>query len=392
MKKAASWALALALLLSSCARSGPPADQGTPAPVEKPTAGQLAAAILDSQSDKGDYALLSEGDIEFYVNQLYGLEEGNVAEAAVYTAGGVDPREIAVVHLHQPPDAEGAGEGLETYRRSRVGDFFGYAPQAAALVEQGRTVTADRYAVLLICSDPDAAARTLANLLRMSDAPAPVDLPATETPVSTMDTSAFVPFDPPLAVDMSLYDDAPIVRAWETGDESGLDEKQAAILAKCREIFDETITEDMTDFRKELALYRWLTTHGEYDRTHYDPRTPLGRPDNTNPYGMLVKGYGICLGYAETFRLFMDLAGVECITVCGAAYHNDEDHAWNLVKLEGEWYCVDPTWDEGGTGRNYNYFNVTSDRLRETDHQWDYANVPEATATRFYWDGSAFFQ
>ena len=28
----------------------------------------------------------------------------------------------------------------------------------------------------------------------------------------------------------------------------------------------------------------------------------------------------------------------------------------------------------------YTYFNVTSDFLADTDHQWDYDSVPEATA------------
>ena len=29
------------------------------------------------------------------------------------------------------------------------------------------------------------------------------------------------------------------------------------------------------------------------------------------PYGPLIEGKGVCLGYAETFRLLMDMAGVE---------------------------------------------------------------------------------
>ena len=113
---------------------------------------------------------------------------------------------------------------------------------------------------------------------------------------------------------------------------------------------------------------------------------------------MLVGGYGICLGYATTFQLLMDLAGVECITVVGASYGSTSDHAWNLVRLEGEWYAVDPTWNdptggenvagEAGSRLHHRYFNVTSDYLRDTDHQWDYLSVPEATGTRFYWDGT----
>ena len=81
----------------------------------------------------------------------------------------------------------------------------------------------------------------------------------------------------------------------------------------------------------------------------------------------------------------MDMAGVECITVTGAAFGNRENHAWNMVRLDGEWYCVDPTWDlRPGINQDgepvYGYFNVTSDVMALTDHQWDYDSVPEATA------------
>jgi transglutaminase/protease-like cytokinesis protein 3 len=89
----------------------------------------------------------------------------------------------------------------------------------------------------------------------------------------------------------------------------------------------------------------------------------------------------------------MDLAEVECITVVGAAYNSEQDHAWNMVKLDGEWYCVDVTWDNSGDNQSdrdyaiHRYFNVTSAHLRSTDHQWDYENVPEATADRYRWNG-----
>ena len=111
-----------------------------------------------------------------------------------------------------------------------------------------------------------------------------------------------------------------------------------------------------------------------------------------------MEGYGICLGYATTFQLLMDLAGVECITVVGASYGSTSDHAWNLVRLEGEWYGVDPTWNDPASWEDvpesdwdwthHRHFNVTSDSLRQSNHQWDYLNVPEAEGTRFFWNGS----
>lgn len=378
MRRICAWTLLLALMLTSC--GGEKSLPSAP-PKEDRTALEVAGAILDSQSDGGDYTPLSKEDEKFYVNQLYGIGPDLYNQAAVYTAGGTDAREIAVLRLFETGDMTAVETGMETYRQNRIGDFLGYDPEQVNLVEKGRLAAVDRYVALLICTDPDGAVKAFGEYLdRPLAEPAP-----TPAVTAKLDVSGFPPFDPPREFDMTLYDDAPIVRAFHTGDERGLDGKQTAILEKCREIFDTVLTDGMTDFQKELALYRYVTACGEYDETHYDPRTPLGRPDNTNPYGLLLRGYATCVGFAETFRLLMDLAGVECVTVTGAAYGSSEDHAWNMVKLEGEWYCVDPTWDGSSP---YRYFNVTSDWLRKTDHQWDYANVPEAIATRFHWDGT----
>ena len=197
---------------------------------------------------------------------------------------------------------------------------------------------------------------------------------------------------------MSLYNTSAIQAAYASGSTGGLIEKDAAILARCREALEACVTPDMTAFEKELALHDWLLDNCTYDESVHNVYTPQGQPDNTNPYGPLVQGYGICLGYATSFQLLMDLSGVECITVVGASSDSTGDHAWNMVRLEGEWYCVDPTWDDpigveyvlGETRRSqlhHRYFNITSEYMRQSNHQWDYLNVPEATATRFLWTG-----
>lgn len=382
----ASLPLALLLCLTACAA---PAEQGaTAAPEDYVGTDQAAQAVLDSQSDLAGLTPLTGDDRTDYLTAVCGVEEGMWTEAAVYTASGVDAREIIVLRLSQAENGETVTTALEAHRQARLADFFGYAPDQAALLEEAVVTSLDGYAALLSCEAPEAALAALEDALGGEAA----------LPEPTLDISAFAPFDPPNEYDMTLYDTSAIVAAWESGDESGLSHKDAAILARCREIFAEHVTGDMTDFQKELVLHDALVDLGEYDETVYGPDTPQGRPDNTNPYGMLVEGYGICLGYATSFQLLMDLAGIECITVIGASASSTTDHAWNMVRLEGEWYCVDPTWNDPVGGEHVSphqwdqihhaYFNVTSDYMRWTDHQWDYANVPETAANRFYWNGA----
>ena len=101
------------------------------------------------------------------------------------------------------------------------------------------------------------------------------------------------------------------------------------------------------------------------------------------------------MGYANTFQLFMDLLDIPCVTVIGASSDSREDHAWNLVQLDEDWYAVDTTWDDplgyyenapaANEANHHTYFNVTSDFLRQTDHQWDYDAVQEAEGTYWTW-------
>ena len=82
----------------------------------------------------------------------------------------------------------------------------------------------------------------------------------------------------------------------------------------------------------------------------------------------------------------MDFYERDCFysTVFGTAILGAGDHAWNIVWPGGQWYCVDPTWDANARElsedeQEWRYFNLTSDEMAK-NHQWDYANTPEATA------------
>ena len=213
----------------------------------------------------------------------------------------------------------------------------------------------------------------------------------TETPPSvsappTDPVTGRIAYVDPDVYDMAIYDTSAILAAWEGGDPSGLSDYDRDIYDAAAKVLEETLTEGMTDYEKEYALYLWVITHLEYDHDHQDTLAEVV-PTSFTPYGGLVNRKGICLGYASTFQLLMDMAGVECITVVGAAENSTEDHAWNQVRLDGEWYCVDPTWDYGyyPVLERLFFFNRTSDFFAGNvpQHQWDYGNVPEAEGTQY---------
>lgn len=65
-------------------------------------------------------------------------------------------------------------------------------------------------------------------------------------------------------------------------------------------------------------------------------------PEAWNVIGGLLDGYSpVCEGYAKSFQLLCHKIGVPCITISGG------HHMWNMVKVDGNWYYVDCTWECG---------------------------------------------
>jgi hypothetical protein len=61
---------------------------------------------------------------------------------------------------------------------------------------------------------------------------------------------------------------------------------------------------------------------------------------------------GVCAGYSNLFAAMGQAVGEEILALSGeamASVREDkvEGHAWNAVRIEGEWYLVDVTWDAG---------------------------------------------
>lgn len=365
MKRALSLLLAL-LLLSGCA---------APSPEEQTdlTPAQVLALMLDAVPEgTEDLTPLPQDDIEYILASQYGLSP---AGAAMVRHTGAQAFELAVLRYDEPV----AGDLLETvtqklrdYLLRRQGDFTGYAPDQAELVENACILTKGNWAALIISEDTAAASSAFEVCFGKAAA---ASAPATPAP-----WDGRLPYVDPNIDDMTLYDTSAILSAWEGGDRAALSAKDLATLEAAEAILAQKLSADMSDYDKERALYGWLVSNVDYDWDHQDPTATMD-PDSAAPYGGLVNRRAICLGFATAFQLLMDMAGVECITVVGAAFQSREDHAWNMVRLNGQWYCVDATWDMGLPNPDWwSYFNVTSQHMADTDHQWDYESVPEAAA------------
>lgn len=375
-KRVCACLLACLLCLSGCGRE--------PEEASGWTALQMARAILASQGAAEAVTELDGADFAAYAGQCYQLDPRQVEDGAVLAAGGVSALEIAVLRLTE--DGAQAAEALEDYIAARAGAFTGYAPEQAAILAHSTAVSRGRYAALLICSDP-AEARAAFNAC--FEGP-----PAEEPPVPLAPRPQELPVSGEEEQDGGWrYDRQRLLSAWEEGG-TGLADRDQVILQSCRDLLGEIITEEMSDYEKELAVHDWMIAWAEYDQAALSSLPGAQpTPDSDNPYGFFTGRAAICTGYTSTFQLLMDLLDIECVTVEGTAYNGTEDHAWNMVRLDGDWYCVDVTWDDPvsstpvSPAAAHMYFNVTSDFMRQFGHQWDEEAVPAAEAGAWAWRG-----
>ena len=183
-----------------------------------------------------------------------------------------------------------------------------------------------------------------------------------------------------------LFDAEAVLGAYRSGDVSGLDDEQLAVLEAAEELISETVTEGMDLFEQELAIHDRLALLLQYDKDELNPFYEHGI-HSCDAYGGLVEHRVICTGYANTFSLMMSMIGVENLVVSGTNRKGNE-HAWNLVNIGGEWYAVDLTWDDlgkddSGIEMKHRYFNVSDAVMAAKDHKWDMNAYPRTTGGKY---------
>lgn len=171
-----------------------------------------------------------------------------------------------------------------------------------------------------------------------------------------------------------LFDNTRVVNAYKTGDDSDLSQLERDIYNEAKKVLDEIKKTATSDYEIELMVHDYIVGSSTYDRYAI---SALEKPqeNSENPYGILINKKAICLGYTTTFQLFMDMADIPCITIYSENDEGDE-HAWNQVMIDGEWYYVDCTWNDPvpekeGRAPYHNYFNVTEEYMWDTGHRWD---------------------
>lgn len=140
------------------------------------------------------------------------------------------------------------------------------------------------------------------------------------------------------------------------------------------------ITDKMNEYDRVKAIHDWLVKNVNYDLN--ESKNIGSNPSAHKAEGALYNKLAVCDGYAKAFELLCAKAGVQAYMMYGEAGNETdgwEHHAWNVVRIGGEWYHIDCTWDDplvnnqlitDGSNLIYKYFLLTDSEMY-IDHKLD---------------------
>lgn len=411
----------LIIFTSACSLSNAGPEKDTK--VTKADCLELVTGMMDDKEYEA--ALVTYGDTDFdnVMEVFYDLNVDLEDGAIIYSVNS-RAYEWAVLEVSGKEDVKAVKDAFASRKEQRSAAYYGYFPEETKMIDDGLVYSRGNYVVLAICDDEASAKEDFNKTFEMTEDElealseknavmiqkyrdaAGNDVNSEDNTDSDIDnnekskddknnnennSNEVITSENDLKdIDDSTYYNQDIVKAVKARDMSILTEpKDQAIYKAAVAVIDSVITEDMTDVEKEKAIHDYLCINMDYDIPAVDDESKAD-PDADNPYGMLVGHYGICSGYASTFKLFMDCFGIECIIVEGKANGLEEDHAWNKIHIDGKWYNVDVTWDdpvyydEQGNvvteswDENYQFFNCPDNVLEATGHYWNHDLYPES--------------
>ena len=164
--------------------------------------------------------------------------------------------------------------------------------------------------------------------------------------------------------------------------------------------FLQGINDEMSAYDAALRIYLGVIDAVDYDRVGLaNEKKEGGSATDKIDYlrsicGVFLNGKAVCEGYARAVQYLMQKCGIECAEAAGNIRGNEEEnsaHAWNIVKIDGDYYHLDATWGDcadaldalQNDGDRFSYFCITSEEIGRTrDFSLSPVALPDCTATR----------
>ena len=121
-----------------------------------------------------------------------------------------------------------------------------------------------------------------------------------------------------------------------------------------------TSTPTTSEYDALVYFNKWLKDNNTYNNTHLQNNNyPLAHgaysaftSNNNEPTGP------VCQGYAYALKYLCDRIGIRSVIVTGMLYQSYSSpgpHAWNAVEIDGNWYAIDTTANDGLGTDEYNF-------------------------------------
>lgn len=165
-----------------------------------------------------------------------------------------------------------------------------------------------------------------------------------------------------------------------------IDEAAAVYLAE--------VNDSMSAYEVALRMHCMIIDNVDYDLTKLAEEKKNGYQNGVidrirSMVGVFVDKKAVCAGYAQAFTYLMRKCGIMCAYDAGVT--SGGRHAWNIIRLDGDFYYVDATWDDASTttqtvkrrDMGFSYFAITTEELyrtRKSDQR--IIPMPVCTATK----------
>ncbi len=124
-----------------------------------------------------------------------------------------------------------------------------------------------------------------------------------------------------------------------------------------------------TDYDKEKFVHDALADRITYQHNSLDQSS----------YSSIPNDFTVCCGYAKAFQYLMQQLGIPTYFTVG---WGGEMHAWDIIKLEDDYYNVDVTWDDQDPTM-YDYFNVSDRQNVMHTRMYQSRYLPPCNGTKY---------
>ena len=125
------------------------------------------------------------------------------------------------------------------------------------------------------------------------------------------------------------------------------------------------VSDEMSEYEKARTLHDYVVNRAEYAEKSVQADGSLDySAGEYTPEGVFLSGKAVCSGYAAAYAALLRASGIEAVVVNSA----EMNHDWTMLKIGGDWYHADCTWDDTADGVIYDYFLKSDEEFEALGH------------------------